>query len=56
MKIPEVARVTFSDSGSAVVSKFWIRVWSGIFSNLRIRLLFRLRQSSIQPKFNNVFT
>ena len=28
---------------------------SGNFSNLRIRLLFRLRLPSIQPKFNHVF-
>ena len=29
---------------------------SGIFSNLRIRLLFRLQVPSIQPKFTHVFT
>jgi len=30
--------------------------WSGseVFSNLRIRLLFRLRKPSMQPKFSNV--
>jgi len=38
----KVIRVTFSDSGN--------------FSNLRIRLLFRLLLTSIQPKFIHVFT
>jgi len=35
----------------------WSGFRSGIFSNLRIRLLFRLRvPSSIQPKFTHLFT
>jgi len=56
----EVAGVTFSDSDSAPIPKFLnpgSGSWSGNSSNLRIRLLFRLRlQSLIQPNFTHVFT
>jgi len=51
----EVAGVTFSDCDSASVPKFLTRIRVRKFSNLKIRLLFRLRLLSMQKKFSYVF-
>jgi len=45
--------VIFSGSNSATVLKFWILIRLRSLSNLRIRLLFKIRKPSMQPKITS---